>query len=164
MLNRFLIALAALVGTAVLVLPPAHAAKANQKVSEESGEAITFETSDGVLLHGRVFSPGRRVKVQGAIVFLHEPFRSSRDWLYIADRLARKGFHCLTFDLRGHGQSLMRGDEELDREIFMEADWADLRLDLAAAVDFLKERTGVSVEQLHLAGGERRDPVAGSWL
>jgi len=154
MLNRFLIALAALVGTAVLVLPPAHAAKANQEVSEEAGEAVTFETSDGVLLHGRVFSPAKRVKVQGAIVFLHEPFRSSRDWLYMADRLARKGFHGLTFDLRGHGQSLMRGDEELDREIFMEADWADLRLDLAAAVDFLKERTGVSVEQFHLAGAD----------
>ena len=125
-----------------------------QVVDADAGEAVTFESSDGVLLHGRLFGPDRRTQVRGGIIFLHEPFRSSRDWAYMADRLARKGFHALIFDLRGHGESLMQGDEELDREIFMEADWSDLRLDLRAAVAFLKERSQLPAEKLHLAGSD----------
>jgi len=132
---------------------PAEAGAATG-ADEGPGEAVLFETSDGVPLDGRLFSPDPRGKVRGAIVFVHEPFRSKRDWSYMAERLARKGFHALTFDLRGHGTSLARGDEELDREIFMEADWADTRLDLQAAVGFLKDRTNVPAEQLHLAGSD----------
>ena len=121
---------------------------------EQAGEAVHFETSDGVFLDARLYSPSAGQPVRGAIAFVHEPFRSKRDWSYMADKLARKGFSTLIFDLRGHGTSLMHGDEELDREIFMEADWADMRLDLQAAVAFLRERSGASAEKLHLAGAD----------
>ena len=156
MFNRLPCALALLL--AALLQLPASAPCASRAVAPvvdaDAGQAITFETSDGVLLHGRLFAALPKVKVRGSIVFVHEPFRSSRDWAYMADRLARKGFHTLIFDLRGHGESLMRGDEELDREIFMEADWADLRLDLRAAVTYLKEQSRLPAELLHIAGSD----------
>jgi dienelactone hydrolase len=138
----------------VVALQLPSAAHASTEAAEAPGEVVSFETSDGVVLDGRLFAPGRRDSVRGAIVFIHEPFRSKRDWAYMADRLARKGFYSLIFDLRGHGTSLMHGDEELDREIFMEADWGDTRHDLRAAVAFLKERTKVPAEKLHLAGAD----------
>jgi len=141
----------ALLVVALLLPVGAHA---STEAADGPGEAVLFETSDGVALDGRLFAPGGRDQVRGAIVFVHEPFRSKRDWSYMADRLARKGFYALIFDLRGHGTSLMQGDEELDREIFMEADWADTRLDLFAAVNFLRNRTKVSAEKMHLAGAD----------
>jgi dienelactone hydrolase len=156
MLKRFPSVMAIVLGVLAQLPIAAHGrdSKVSHVVDDNAGSAVTFESSDGVLLHGRLFTPAGRTEVRGAIVFVHEPFRSSRDWAYMADRLARKGFHSLIFDLRGHGESLMQGDEELDREIFMEADWADLRLDLRAAVAFLKERSHVPAEKLHLAGAD----------
>jgi len=133
---------------------PGSVCASTETVDDKPGVAVRFETSDGIFLDARLFEPAERAEVQGAIVFVHEPFRSKRDWAYMAERLARKGFYSLTFDLRGHGTSLLRGDEELDREIFMEADWADTRLDLLAAVAFLKEHSKLPAEKLHVAGAD----------
>ncbi|MBJ93283.1 MAG: hypothetical protein CMP23_02275 [Rickettsiales bacterium] len=125
-----------------------------EPVDSGPGEVVSFETSDGVKLDARLFQPSSANGTRGGIVFVHEPFRSKRDWSYMAERLSRKGFFTLTFDLRGHGVSLVRGDEELDREIFMEADWADTKLDLQAAFAFLMDRSQLPAEQLHVAGSD----------
>ena len=116
------------------------------------GDPIRFESDDGVSLLGHVFRPSGAVK--GAILFVHEPFRSQRDWAYMAEKMSRHGYVGMVFDLRGHGDSLMRGDEELDREIFMDEDFTAMALDLSAALDILRSQRGVDPAKVHLAGSD----------
>ena len=116
------------------------------------GEPVRFESDDGVSLLGHVFKPKGTIK--GAILFVHEPFRSQRDWAYMAEKMSRHGYVGMVFDLRGHGDSLMRGDEELDREIFMDEDFEAMNLDLGAALGILRSQPGVDADKVHLAGSD----------
>lgn len=116
------------------------------------GEPTRFETEDGVSLLGHVFMPSGAVK--GAILFVHEPFRSQRDWAYMAEKMSRHGYVGMVFDLRGHGDSLMQGDEELDREIFMDEDFAAMALDVGAALEILRAQKGVDPAKVQVAGSD----------
>jgi pimeloyl-ACP methyl ester carboxylesterase len=139
------------------VAPPSVAGSSESKtVAADAGDAISFTSADGVLLHGQLFSPESDAAAprRGGIVFVHGPNRSRRDWAYMAQKMSRQGFTTLTFDLRGHGASLLRGDEELDREIFMDADYAAMAQDVTAAVTYLKQQPGVAELGLQLAGSD----------
>lgn len=143
----------------LLVSPPAFAASTQSKDGgADAGKAVTFSTADGVLLHGQLFSPegapSAEVPLRGGILFVHEPNRSRRDWAYMAEKMSRLGFTTLTFDLRGHGDSLFRGDEELDREIFMDEDYAAMAQDVSAAAAYLLQQSGVAGLGLQLAGSD----------
>ena len=129
---------------------PALAAVEPVAQSPIGGDELSFETSDGVELFGHLFKAEGELK--GSILFLHEPFRSQRDWSYLAEKMSRRGYTSLIFDLRGHGQSLMKGDEELDREIFMEEDFWSMTLDVSAAVAVLRDHAKTDV--LHLMGAD----------
>jgi len=118
------------------------------------GETVHFDSADGVQLIGHLFEPESDVPSQGAILFVHEPNRTSRDWAYMAEKLSRHGFVSLVFDLRGHGESLMRGDEELDREIFMDEDYLAMGHDVAAGLAFLRARPSVDPSKVHVAGSD----------
>jgi pimeloyl-ACP methyl ester carboxylesterase len=69
-----------------------------------------------------------------------------KSWRSLAEKLGRVGFHTLAIDLRGHGES--EGGPDGYRS-FSDADHQSSRLDVEAAVDFLKEK---GIEELHLAG------------
>ena len=116
------------------------------------GEEVQFETPDGVLLHGNLFAA--RGSVKGAILFVHEPFRSSRDWAYMAEKMSRKGFTSLVFDLRGHGRSLMQGEEELDRELFGDEEYVAMITDVRSALGALRGAKGAGEAPVHLAGAD----------
>jgi dienelactone hydrolase len=72
----------------------------------------------------------------------------------MAQKMSRHGFTTLNFDLRGHGDSLMKGDEELDREIFMDEDFVAMSQDLRAAVVLMKQQPGVAERGVQLAGSD----------
>lgn len=133
------------------VVPSVAGANTTPVKTEIGGEELAFDTEDGVALKGNLFAP--KGKAKGGIVFVHEPNRSSRDFAYLAEKMSRHGFAALVFDLRGHGRSLMRGDEELDREIFMDEDYAAMALDLSAAVAELRGAIGDDAP-VHLAGSD----------
>ena len=116
------------------------------------GTEVRFDTPDGVQLVGNVFRPSKG-SVKGAILFVHEPFRSSRDWAYLAEKMSRKGFVSLIFDLRGHGRSLMRGTEELDRELFGDEDYQAMMGDVRAAMKTLRAQKGGD-SNVHVAGAD----------
>jgi pimeloyl-ACP methyl ester carboxylesterase len=143
----------------LLVGSPAFAESAQDKdVGVDAGKAVTFSTADGVRLHGQLFAPevpsSAEAPPRGGILFVHEPNRSRRDWAYMAQKMSRQGFTTLTFDLRGHGDSLLRGDEELDREIFMDEDYAAMAQDVTAAAAYLLQQPGVAGLGLQLAGSD----------
>jgi len=134
----------------VTLLPGVAGASIGVEKTPLGGEEIAFSSEDGVSLMGNLFAP--KGKAKAGIVFVHEPNRSSRDFAYLAEKMSRHGFAALVFDLRGHGKSLMRGDEELDREVFMDEDFQAMSQDLTAAVALLRERVGDV--PMHLAGSD----------
>ncbi len=137
---RTILSLGFLLVLFVLGQTDAHAQSPPLDPHEISGDPVAFQSSDGVSLHGNLFKA--EGELRGAILFVHEPSRSQRDWAYMAQKMSRRGFTTLTFDLRGHGASLMRGDEELDREIFMPEDFRSMGLDVEAAFRVLGEQAG----------------------
>ncbi len=118
------------------------------------GDPVQWTTEDGVTVQGLMFPPKKGKKAQGAIVFVHEPMRTARDWTYMAEKMSENGYYCLTFDLRGHGGSLMQGDEELDRELFGPEEFAAMTADVAAAVGRLRAQPGVDPDKIMLAGSD----------
>lgn len=143
---------ASLLLAAGLLAGPAHASIDVPPETPIGGEEVTFATGDGITLHGNLFPAKGTTK--GAILFVHEPFRSSRDWAYLAEKMSRKGFTALVFDLRGHGRSLMRGDEELDRELFGDEEYQAMIDDLRVAIDALRSAKGVGDLPVHVAGAD----------
>lgn len=137
----------------VLGLLATGSAVAQVDVPDEApigGVEITFSSADGVTLEGNLFAAKGTPK--GAILFVHEPFRSSRDWAYMAEKMSRRGFVGMIFDLRGHGRSLFQGDEELDRELFGDEEFAAMSQDLDAALVQLRKAAGDV--PVHIAGAD----------
>ena len=116
------------------------------------GEEVVFQTDDGVQLEGNLFAA--RGTAKGVILFVHEPFRSSRDWAYMAEKMSRKGFVALVFDLRGHGRSLTQSGEELDRELFGDEEYAAMMGDVRTALGYLRATKGAEALPVHLAGAD----------
>lgn len=138
---------------------PARAAIDPPVESAIGGEALTFKTDDGVQLVGYLFRPPKGEAVRGAIVWAHEPFRSGRDWAYMAEKMSRHGFVSLIFDLRGHGESLKKGDVVLDREVFGPEDYAAMTGDMKAAITLVRSKAGADVK-VHLAGADLGSSLA----
>ncbi len=143
--------LALLVSLSVLV-SPAQAALGISDDEPIGGTEVRFTSPDGVELVGNVFRPSKG-SVKGSILFVHEPFRTSRDWEYLAEKMSRKGFVSLIFDLRGHGRSMMKEGEELDRELFGDEDYQAMTGDVRAALEKLRSQKGAD-ENVHLAGAD----------
>ena len=91
--------------------------------------AVTFESSDGVRLAGRVFGEG-----PNGVVLAHMRPADQRSWFDFADRLAGQGYQVLTFDFRGYCPG---GDGGCSQG---RTDVASLWQDVVGAVSFLRER------------------------
>ncbi len=93
-------------------------------------EPVSVETSDGVLLEGRIFG------AQGAeagIVLTHQLGGDQSGWFDYAQRLADEGYRVITFNVRG---TCPGGDGGCSQGI---ADVGTLPVDIAAAVGFLRD-------------------------
>ena len=116
-------------------------------------EMVQFETEDGVLVHARYFAP--QGEPRGGVVYLHQPGRSSADWEYVAAKMAEYGLAGVAPDLRGHGETVttVAGDP-IDRELFVADDYIAMTLDVAAAVDYLRDERAMATGGLHLLGAD----------
>jgi pimeloyl-ACP methyl ester carboxylesterase len=74
--------------------------------SKINKEGVSFKTCDGVLLKG-TFYPSDKGGSSPAILMLPNlgSKRTDGDWEGLALRLQKKGYACLIFDWRGHGDS-----------------------------------------------------------
>ncbi len=97
------------------------AATATAPVGE--GEAVSFETEDGVTIRGYIFGEG-----DTAVILSHMRLNDQRAWFDFAGELAEQGFAVLTYDFRGYGET--GGDKELGL----------IDRDLSAALDFMQGR------------------------
>ena len=96
--------------------------------------AVSFRSSDGVKLAGRIFGDGRV-----GVVLAHMFPADQTSWWAFARALAPKGFTVLTFDFRGYCPGGVAGCSEGQRDV------AAMWQDVLGAVDFMVARGLVRV-------------------
>lgn len=109
-------------------------------------EAVQFESSDGVVLHGSLWRTGD--PAAPAVVFVHQARSDRSEWAGVIEELRRlaPGLTVLAFDLRGHGASTRVGERSVRWKELQNGDrtglrrWASCTDDVQAAVAFLRGR------------------------
>lgn len=113
-------------------------------------DRITFNSADGVAIVGSMHTGPSSGP---AALLLHMMPAAKESWDEFASLLCEKGFSAvLAIDLRGHGESLKRGDERLDYHAFDNREHQSKLKDVEAAVAWLVRERGVDPAHLALAG------------
>ena len=89
--------------------------------STEGSKEITFESTDGVTLSGRLFGPNEG---SAGIVLAHMFPSDQSAWYFFANRLGEQGYRVLTFDFRGYCPGGDAGCSEGEKNI--PAIWQDV--------------------------------------
>lgn len=106
-------------------------------------ERITFQTTDRVTIVGDWNSPNGATK---AALLLHMMPATRKSWTPLSQALNAAGFATLAIDLRGHGESIQRelpppgNTERLNYQDFSDTEHQASRLDIDAAMNFLKSK------------------------
>lgn len=133
--RRFVTAMAV---TALFLTSCGGGSSAVSSAAVGASQAVTFRTSDGVALAGRLFGPPGAT---AGIVLAHMLPSDQRSWYPFAQRLADQGFRVLTFNFRGYCPGGDGGCSEGTKQV----DAAPV--DVQAAVDRLRadgvERIGI---------------------
>jgi pimeloyl-ACP methyl ester carboxylesterase len=95
--------------------------------STEGSKEITFQSTDGVKLDGRLFGPD---KGSAGVVLAHMFPADQSAWYFFADRLGDLGYRVLTFDFRGYCPGGDAGCSEGEKNI--PAIWQDVEGAVAA--------------------------------
>ena len=119
----------------------------------QSSTPVTFATSDGVQLSGRLFGPA---SASTGVVFVHMVPSDQSSWYEMASMVADQGYRAVTFDLRGYCPGGDAGCSQGSK------DPAAAATDVAAAVAYLRTQ-GVRTDALVGAsiGGTASLVVAG---
>lgn len=128
-----------LIAAAALTISVAWAGEVQKK-------DIDLKAADGTELKGSYFSPG---KSGPAILLLHQCNMDRHAWDGLAEDLAKAGFHVLTFDFRGFGDSGGHTTDATFRRSVMNEKWPG---DVDTAYEYLIARNGVDKSRL-AAGG-----------
>lgn len=114
--------------------------------AEVQKKDVDIKAPDGTNLKASYFSPGRRGP---AILLLHQCNMDRHAWDGLAKDLAASGFHVLTIDYRGYGESGEHFASPEDRRKAMQEKWP---ADIDAAYAYLTEQKGVDKARI-AAGG-----------
>jgi pimeloyl-ACP methyl ester carboxylesterase len=115
----------------------------------KGSKVVSFPSTDGLTMTGRLYGSGPH----GVVLAPSGNVRYTQfEWLAVAPKLAKAGYHVLTFNVRGicYTPDPNVGCSEGD------IDWANAWKDVAAAVEFLRSQgaTTVSVMGADLGGTE----------
>jgi len=110
-MRQHLLPKALLLGIALLSATAGRGAEPPRSWGKEKAPAVTFETTDGVEIHGRFYRSTQGKKAP-AVLLLHDPSAGAKgdDVVALARHLQRQGLAVLTFGFRGHGKSLAVDD------------------------------------------------------
>jgi predicted alpha/beta-hydrolase family hydrolase len=89
--------------------------------STEGSKEITFESTDGVTLSGRLFGPDEG---SAGVVLAHMFPSDQSAWYFFANRLGEQGYRVITFDFRGYCPGGDAGCSEGEKNI--PAIWQDV--------------------------------------
>jgi esterase/lipase len=121
------VALALAMAIAAVGCAPSGQEERNADIAASA--AVSFRSSDGVKLAGRVFGDG-----QVGVVLAHMFPADQTSWWAFARVLAPKGFTVLTFDFRGYCPGGVAGCSEGQRDV------AAMWQDVMGAVEFMMAR------------------------
>lgn len=88
---------------AAAVLGRSPASRSFDGCTPKAGD-VRFQAADGTHLVGHLYGSGRR-----AVVLVHESRGDLCQWAPYAERLSKLGYTAFPIDLRGYGESQMRG-------------------------------------------------------
>ena len=111
--------------------------------------AVSFESSDGVALDGRLFGAGT-----AAVVLAHMRPTDQRSWFDFADRLADQSYLVLTFDFRGYCPGGEAGCSSGEREI------SELWQDVLGAIELVRSEGATDVALVGASMGGTASLVA----
>ncbi len=106
---------------------------------------VDIKAADGTNLNGTYFSSGRPGP---GMILLHQCNMDRHAWDGLAQDLAAAGFHVLTLDFRGFGESGGKTNDAAERRTAMQQKWPG---DVDTAFAFLTSQKGV--DQARLAAG-----------
>ena len=107
---------------------------------------IDLKAADGTDLKGTYFSPGQPGP---GMLLLHQCNMDRHAWDGLADDLAKAGFHVLTLDFRGFGESGGQTTDAAQRRAAMQEKWPG---DVDTAYAYLMAQKGVDKSRV-AAGG-----------
>ena len=100
------------------------------------------------MIAGVYLAPSSRPYV---FINVHGLGSNRHEWAPLEKELEKRGYGFLSFDLRGHGGSLVCSGRAVDYKSFSSDRWADLSGDIAAAAGFLGKR-GIVESRLIVCG------------
>ena len=115
--------------------------------------AVTFSSSDGVKLAGRLF-PAEGGAEHPGVVLAHMLPADQSSWYAFAGRLAGEGFTALTFDFRGYCPGGDAGCSKGSKDV------ASIWQDVAGAASFLRTQPVSSVSLVGASMGGTADLIA----
>lgn len=112
-------------------------------------ESVMFTTTDDMTIAGKISYLSTNETPKPGIIFMHEMGVFVNNWNSsdVVLGLVAKGYVCLVFDFRGHGNST-----PLDDISILLSDKSLIATDLIAAMDFLKNHTKVDSSNIALVG------------
>jgi len=127
---------------------------------------IMFNTSDGVTIVGNYYAPLK--KPTKVVLMLHMMPAAKESWNTLASALKAHGIASLAIDLRGHGESVEVKNEKLlssgarvlrrqsvkslDYRKFNDEEYQASKLDVEAALAWLQQEKGFSLDSIDLIG------------
>lgn len=114
--------------------------------AEVQKKDVDIKAPDGTDLKGTYFSSGRSGP---AMLLLHQCNMDRHAWDGLAEDLANNGFHVLTVDFRGFGES--GGDKSTDPDT-RAAERKKWPADVDAAYDYLLKQNGVDRSRIAVGG------------
>lgn len=118
--------------------------------SRAAAEDMQVETGDGVVIRGSYYAPSS--SSAPALLLTHMLRKNRESWADFARFAQERGFAVLAIDLRGHGQSTQSEKGPIGESSFVEADFAAMKLDVAAAVQWLRSRPEIAPRSISLVG------------
>jgi dienelactone hydrolase len=115
--------------------------------AQSTPEIVTLKAPDGIALKASYYSAG---KPGPGILLLHQCNQDRASWTRLATRAAAEGFHVLSLDYRGYGESEGKRFENYQEQgPVVASKWPG---DVDAAFDFLVSRPGVDRNRIGAAG------------
>lgn len=134
---------------AVLAILAAACGGDGPQADLSNSRPVSFESSDGVSLEGRLFGAGTT-----AVVLSHMRPADQRSWFAFADRLADQGYMVLTYDFRGYCPGGEGGCSQGERDI------AAIWQDVLGAGDFVRSQGATKVALIGASMGGTASLVA----
>jgi dienelactone hydrolase len=115
--------------------------------ADEKIQTVTLKAGDGTLLKGTYYAAAQPGP---GLLLLHQCNADRTTWATFAAAAAARGFHVLTLDYRGFGESQgPRFDNFQNQQATIRDAWPG---DVDAAFDFLAAREGVNRDRIGAAG------------